>query len=99
MSAQADFEVDAIQQVRDEATGARNDDAAHLGGKSPEATEPCGSKAGKPHQSTTLPGPYSVTCAIATETCRKSSPNNAKIAKHSPAPRIMDQAAWSGRAH
>ena len=36
MSAQADFAVDAIQQVRDEATGARKDDAAHPGAKAPK---------------------------------------------------------------
>ena len=48
VSAQADFAVDAIQQVRDEHAGDRADEAAHAGGERPEATSiSSSSKTGK----------------------------------------------------
>ena len=59
LSAQADFAVDAIQQVRDEVTG----DRAHPGSGTRPEVEPSSSEVGKPHQNTSIPGPYSVTCA------------------------------------
>ena len=62
ISANADFAVDAIQQVRDEAAG----EAANAGGtKGPDVhTNASHSNAiiGKPPSSTNTPGPYSVTC-------------------------------------
>ena len=59
LSAQADFAVDAIQQVRDEVTG----DRTHPGGEERPEVEPSCSNSGKPNQNTSIPGPYSVTCA------------------------------------
>ena len=65
ISAQADFAVDAIQQVRDEVAG----EATNAGGaKGPEANTSSSSshtqdRIGKPESSTLIPGPYSVTCA------------------------------------
>ena len=64
VSAQADFAVDAIQQVRDEHAGDRADGAVHAGGERPEATSiSSSSKTGRPTQSNSIPGPYSVECA------------------------------------